>query len=72
MSTASWLDFETCFDGTFDDGGYLRARLGVCYRGRLDGYGEVVDFDIFQFVEWIAWKGVELAVVAKSFLDRLN
>jgi hypothetical protein len=72
MSTGSWLDFETGFYGTFDDGGYLRARLGVCYRRGLDGYGEIVDFDIFEFVEWIAWKGVELAVVAKSFLDRLN
>ena len=72
MSTASRLDFQTGFHGTFDDGGYLRARLGVCYRGGFDRYGEIVNFDIFQFVEWIAWKRVKLAVVAKSFLDRLN
>jgi hypothetical protein len=72
MSTGSWLDFETGLYGTFDDGSYLRARLGVCYRGGLDGYGEIVKFDIFEFVEWIAWKGVKLAVVAKSFLYRLN
>jgi hypothetical protein len=72
MAAGSWLDFEACFDGTFDDGGYLCARLGVCYRGGLDWYGEVVDFDIFEFVEWIARERVKLAVVAKSFLDRLN